>query len=59
MVNLENLQIGDIIIHELYGELTILQKDSRNKRYLVIYGEIAVLYFIDFKDVKRYCKIKS
>lgn len=59
MVTLENLQSGDIITHELYGDLTILKKDSRNKRYLVVYGEIATLYFIDFKDVKRYCKIKK
>ena len=61
-MNILNLELGDIIVHELFGDLTILQRDVENQRYLVVveeYKDIIDPQWIEFWEVKEVCEIKK
>lgn len=60
-MNILKLEPGDIIVHELFGDLTILHRDIENERYLVIVEafEITEPQWISFKEVEEVCEIKK
>lgn len=53
------LQSRDILEHELYGDLTILEKDSEDLGYIVLFGDISEKAFISFIQIFLYCRIKD
>lgn len=60
-MNIFKLEPGDIIVHELFGDLTILHRDIENERYLVVvedFREIIKSQWIYFQEVEELCKIK-
>lgn len=60
-MNLFKLEPGDIIVHELFGDLTILHRDVENEKYLVIINEFELTepQWISFQEVEEVCEIKK
>lgn len=57
-MNILKLEPGDIIIHELLGELTILERDVENERYFVVVEEYQQPAWISIQEVEEVCEIK-
>ena len=57
-MNILKLEPGDIIIHGLWGELTILERDIENVRYLVMVEECQQPAWISMQEVVEECEIK-
>lgn len=58
-MNILKLEPGDIIVHELFGELTILKRDIEKERYFVDGEEIVLPAWIEFWEVEEFCVIKK
>lgn len=58
-MNIFKLEPGDIIVHELFGDLTILERDVDNDRYFVCVEKVKKTAWIDFWEVEEFCQIKK
>lgn len=58
-MNILKLEPGDIIVHELFGDLTILERDVENEKYFVCVEECQQPAWIEFWEVVEFCEIKK